>query len=132
MTRSKNCADEQTCLVGLHNRSSVHGTDSTDDSPNIEQALSTVRGLQWAPSMSVRPIFTLGSGWDSNLDAARNLESFGCGKWIWRIAEEATESQACPGATWISEILPKGFNTTTTLEERHDARANVSVYRGLS
>jgi len=98
----------------------------------MAQALSTVRELQWAPSMSVRSLFTLGSGWDSSLDEAQNLEMSGCGQWIWRIAEAATESQACPGATWISEILPKGFNTTTTLEERHDARADVSVYIGLN
>ena len=110
----------------------MHGPDSPDDSPNMAQALSTVRELQWSPSMSVRPIFTLGSDWDSSLDEAQNLESFGCGQWIWRIAEGATESNACPGATWISEILPKGFNTTTILEERHDARADVSVYSDLN
>lgn len=103
------------------------GADVLDDSPNVAQALSTVKALQMDPSMSVRPIFTLGSSWNSSWDATENLKGFGCGKWIWRIAEQATNSQACPGAIWISEILPMGLNVSTTLEERHDARANVSA-----
>lgn len=107
-----------------------YGSDtSLDDSPNMPRALSTVRGLQWSPSIYVRPIMTLDSSWDSSLDATQNLEAFGCGKWIWRIAEKGTTSEACKDSIWISEILPRGQHQTTGLAERHDARADVSNYR---
>ena len=104
---------------------------SLDDSPHMPRALSTVRGLQWSPSIYVRPIMTLDSSWDSSLDATQNLEALGCGKWIWRIAEQATTSKACKDSIWISEILPRGPHETTGLAERHDARANVSDLRVL-
>jgi hypothetical protein len=74
----------------------------TDDHPKIPHALDVMDTLEHDPNVDLKVVASFQEEWRFDQRTRKNIESAGCGEWVWRIGDHVRDLEgACGSSTWI-------------------------------